>query len=517
METQGRPIEFFCAGGTLPPNAPSYIKRPADDELLEQIMAGQFCSVLTSRQRGKSSLMIRTVGRLREADIKSAIVDLSGLGTEVSQSQWYLGMIVSISTALRLSIDPRHWWSERTAFGPVQCFIDFLHDVVLAQVTDRVVIFFDEIDSTLKIDFSDDFFAAIRLTYNLRATDPEYDRLTFVLLGVAAPTDLIKDRNRTPFNIGVAIDLQELSRSDAQPFQESLDVLCHGQGKQILDRVFHWTNGHPYLTQMICSEIVKPSDRSWSDKRIDTLVERLFLTEDARKESNLQFVRSSIETSPDRRSLLHLYRQVYMGEQVPEDERSPLQKRLGLIGLVCVENNALRVRNEIYRRVFDLEWIKASTPRNWMLIASTTTILIAAVALIVAIAFMRQRWEQNVAEQVAFSSAQFERSSDPDVKMSYLATICGLGREQEAQKLFYAQSLEQQLALFHQVQAKEAGDTLTRIVGCIYPSVTQTFGQNEHAKALAKAMSCALYRSGRPDSDVLREQIDYNGVCDTGE
>jgi hypothetical protein len=35
----------------------------------------------------------------------------------------------------------------------------------------------------------------------MHATDPEYERLTFVLLGVASPDELIADKQRTPFNI----------------------------------------------------------------------------------------------------------------------------------------------------------------------------------------------------------------------------------------------------------------------------------------------------------------------------
>ena len=64
------------------------------------------------------------------------------------------------------------------------------------------MIFVDEIDTTLRLDFTDDFFAAIRFLYQHRAADPALERLSFVLIGVATPGDLIKDAARTPFNIG---------------------------------------------------------------------------------------------------------------------------------------------------------------------------------------------------------------------------------------------------------------------------------------------------------------------------
>ena len=109
--TLDQPIsEFFTAGGTLPPNAPSYVKRPTDDELFRHIMAGEFCYVLTPRQMGKSSLMIRTAQRLSEAGARSAIVDLTQIGTVDNEDQWYNGILTQIKRRLKLSVDPVTWW-----------------------------------------------------------------------------------------------------------------------------------------------------------------------------------------------------------------------------------------------------------------------------------------------------------------------------------------------------------------------------------------------------------------------
>ena len=59
------PCDFFVAGGTLRPQAPSYVVRPADQDLYESARYGEFCYVLTARQVGKSSLMVRTAEQLR--------------------------------------------------------------------------------------------------------------------------------------------------------------------------------------------------------------------------------------------------------------------------------------------------------------------------------------------------------------------------------------------------------------------------------------------------------------------
>jgi len=78
-----------------------------------------------------------------------------------------------------------------------------LREIVLPRAPERLVIFVDEIDVVRSLPFStDEFFAAIRECYNRRTEDPEFRRLTFCLLGVASPSDLIRDTRLTPFNIG---------------------------------------------------------------------------------------------------------------------------------------------------------------------------------------------------------------------------------------------------------------------------------------------------------------------------
>src|ERR1043166_82012 len=51
--------DFYVTGGTLRPDAPSYVERQADKDLLDGLLKGEFCYVLTSRQMGKSSPMVR--------------------------------------------------------------------------------------------------------------------------------------------------------------------------------------------------------------------------------------------------------------------------------------------------------------------------------------------------------------------------------------------------------------------------------------------------------------------------
>src|SRR5438045_8484014 len=71
---------FYVTGGTLGQDAPSYVERQADRDLLAALRAGEYCYVLNSRQMGKSSLCARTIARLREAGIRTACLDVTKFG-----------------------------------------------------------------------------------------------------------------------------------------------------------------------------------------------------------------------------------------------------------------------------------------------------------------------------------------------------------------------------------------------------------------------------------------------------
>src|SRR5207249_9543576 len=110
------------------------------------------------------------------------------------------------------------FWQAHERLGPLQRWMRAVREVVLADGTDPVVLFLDEIDAVRSLPFStDEFFAAIRECYNRRSQDPAFVRLTFCLLGVATPSDLIQDTRTTPFNIGKRIELTDFTEAEAAP------------------------------------------------------------------------------------------------------------------------------------------------------------------------------------------------------------------------------------------------------------------------------------------------------------
>ena len=124
---------FYIVGGTLPTNAPCYITRAADAQLLSHLLEGEFCYVLNTRQIGKSSLMVRTAQRLREQGTRVALLDLTAIGQNVTVEEWYDGLLTLLGEQLHLGSALEDFWLDHPNLGPMQRWIQALRQVILEE------------------------------------------------------------------------------------------------------------------------------------------------------------------------------------------------------------------------------------------------------------------------------------------------------------------------------------------------------------------------------------------------
>ncbi|XWK90425.1 MAG: AAA-like domain-containing protein [Phormidium sp.] len=366
MNRENKPTYRYQVGGSLPVDAPSYVFRKADAELYEKLLEGKFCYVLNSRQMGKSSLCLRTMQRLQQENMSCVVIDLTGIcSQDITPNGFYKGLIDRLVDGFHFyhKFNLKKWWREQEDLSTVQRFSLFVEKVLLVEVvSEKLFIFIDEIDNVISLNFKlDDFFALIRFFYNQRAINPQYERLTFALFGVATPSDLIQDKTKTPFNIGSAIELRGFEEQEAQPLAKGLEVKADNP-QIVLREILQWTGGQPFLTQKLC-QLVVTSDFSIpagsESEIIETLVKSQVIEnwESQDDQNHFGTIRDRILSNEHRASrLLGLYQQILQQGELAADDSSE-QMYLRLSGLVVKQNGKLKVYNRIYQNVFDQNWV----------------------------------------------------------------------------------------------------------------------------------------------------------------
>lgn len=356
----------YHVGGSLAPNHSTYVERSADGVLYRALLKGAFCYVFAPRQMGKSSLRLRACHRLHAAGYRRCVaIDMRRMGgLHTTPEQWYLNLAYEMQRKLGLRdrLNLFEWWKQLESVSPVQKLRFFIDDVLLPQYPDEpLFIFLDEIDSVKALGFPvGDFFRLIQVYYDKRAETPAYRRLTWALLGVATPTDLIGDSSSPPFQQGQAIHLSNFSFAEATPL--AVGLLDSAQRPDALLReVLRWTGGQPFLTQKLCRILQKDNARIEAGLEavtVDAIVRSRLLSnwELQDEPEHLRTIADRLLGDRQSTSLLRVYQRLLSQGSLDADS-SEKQAKLKLSGIAIEQNGRLSVANPIYAAIFNADWV----------------------------------------------------------------------------------------------------------------------------------------------------------------
>ena len=307
----------FVAGGTVQAGNGVYLARRADRELLEHCRAGDFSYILTSRQMGKSSLMIRTAERLAAEGVGPVIVDLTEFGAQTTAEQRYKGFLSSVHDQL-VPEDALLRLVGRARRSRVRSAVHAVPPRGGAGRADRArgdLRGRDRHDAAAR--FHGRFLRGDSFSLPEPRGRPELERLSFVLIGVATPGDLIKDAARTPFNIGHRIELTDFTLEEAWAVAEHLAV-PEPTGREVIGWTHRWT-ADTRTSRCARSDRSRKRRRESGQRGCRSAGScELFLDERAETDSNLQFVRDMLTKNAfNREAVLRTYLRIRRGDAGP--------------------------------------------------------------------------------------------------------------------------------------------------------------------------------------------------------
>ena len=312
----------------------AYIRRDADAQLLEQIEDNQYYPYFAApRQSGKSSLLLRTMAALDGKRYRCALVDLSPFVVASYDDFWRQFL---------------HEVARSANFDPAPIGQEDPRDVLLlwlASCNQRLIVFMDEIDVLLSVDFREQIFSKFRTFFNLRARldTAALQRLQFVFAGAAHSSRFIKDPRWSPFNVAIEIELEDLSAAQVTQLAAYLGTAGSFAGPDLTARVYELSGGSVFLCQLIFEQLWNRAARS--KQRLGAAdVDAVVTTIVAESPRNIHFYNIFRLVTADAR-LTMLFRRLTEGHELGQEEA----KELRLTG-ICRGANPFR--NEVYARVF---------------------------------------------------------------------------------------------------------------------------------------------------------------------
>jgi len=331
-----------------------YVMRDADKQLKRIIDEMQRPGyVLVARQMGKTNLLFNAKRTLQNESNLFVYVDLSNSFDSASECFRYIIDMILEPNYDRFQNIHEGIESIRTN-QKLASHVEYSNclRLVLKEFGGKIVIILDEIDALASVDYTDQIFAQIRSTYFAGRTNfPEFNDLTYVLSGVVEPTELIKDKNKSPFNIGEKIYLNDFTFEEHTTFVECshLDI-----SEEVSKEIFDWTNGNPRMTFDICSEIedIIIKDNFINIQNVQEVIQKLYLTN--YDIAPIDHIKELVKTNGQiRKAVIKLHKKNF-------DISGDIRKKLYLYGIINgeFETKEIKIKNKIIENSLSLAWME---------------------------------------------------------------------------------------------------------------------------------------------------------------
>jgi len=321
--------------GQVPVASGLYIERSTIEQTCYQeiVQPRAFIRIKAPRKMGKTSLIARIMDYGSSQNYHTVRLSLHCAGTQVfaSSDRFLRWFCTNVTKQLGLESRLNHYWDEE--MGPLINSTIYFQGYILKEIFNPIVLALDGIDQLFQYpELAGDFFVLLRSWYEETKDTSVWQKLR-VVMAHSVEVYIPLPTNRSPFNVGLAIELPTFNHEQVQDLAQRHQLPLTTPE---LEELMKLTGGFPYLIRLAL----------YQSSRLNIPIKTLL--QDATSDrgiyqQHLQYQLWNIQQHP---KLLDAFKQVLTAPIQLEIEVAFKLKSLGLVHLV--EHQAI-VSCELYR------------------------------------------------------------------------------------------------------------------------------------------------------------------------
>jgi hypothetical protein len=240
-------IPFENLDGQVPLNSPFYVERPPIEATCYTaiLKPGILIRIKAPRQMGKTSLMSRILHQGEKQGYQIGFINLWSRELFKNLDSFLESFCANVSLELGIEEKIDQYWKPQRYSSQTNC-TNYFQSYLLKELKQPVILGLDEVDRIFQYsEIADEFFTMLRSWHEKGKNNETWQKLRLVI-SHSQEVYISLDVNKSPFNVGLPIDLNKFSLAQVQDL-----VKRHGLqwSDTEINQLMGMIDGHPYLVR----------------------------------------------------------------------------------------------------------------------------------------------------------------------------------------------------------------------------------------------------------------------------
>jgi hypothetical protein len=240
-------IPFENLDGQVPLNSPFYVERPPIEATCYTaiLKPGILIRIKAPRQMGKTSLMSRILYQGEKQGYQTGFINLWSRELFKNLDSFLESFCANVSLELGIEEKIDQYWKPQRYSSQTNC-TNYFQSYLLKELKQPVILGLDEVDRIFQYsEIADEFFTMLRSWHEKGKNNETWQKLRLVI-SHSQEVYISLDVNKSPFNVGLPIDLNKFSLAQVQDL-----VKRHGLqwSDTEVNQLMGMIDGHPYLVR----------------------------------------------------------------------------------------------------------------------------------------------------------------------------------------------------------------------------------------------------------------------------